>query len=104
MGYLEVEPIIIDEVHIALGGGSDGYKARFCNISATGVSASTITGLRTRISDNEVQLQLAINIPTINVIAQYRSSGTLIVVQASGAGNYWGEYGVCMNQLYSLYI
>lgn len=93
LGYPEVEPIILDELHIALGGGPDGYRAQFKNITARGVSALRITGLRTRMTDDEVQLQLAFSIPRIRAAARYRSSGTLILVQASGAGDYWGEYG-----------
>lgn len=93
LGYSEVEPIVLDELHIALGGGPDGYKAQFKDITAKGVSALRVTGLRTRLSDDEVQLQLALSIPKIRVAARYRSSGTLILVQASGAGDYWGEYG-----------
>lgn len=93
LGYPEVEPIILDELHIALGGGPNGYRAQFRNITARGVSSLRITGLRTRLSDDEVQLQLAFSIPKIRAGAKYRSSGTLILVQASGAGDYWGEYG-----------
>ncbi|XP_029677512.1 protein takeout [Formica exsecta] len=92
LGYPEVEPIILDELHIALGGGPDGYRAQFKNISARGVSTLRINALRTRLSDDEVQLQLALSIPKIRAAARYRSSGTLILVQASGAGDYWGEY------------
>ncbi|XP_011309504.1 protein takeout [Fopius arisanus] len=92
LGYPEVEPIILDEVRIALGGGPDGYNAQFRDVAARGVSALRITGLRTRISHDEVQIQLALNIPRIRAAAKYRSSGKLILVQASGAGDYWGEY------------
>ncbi|KAL2729618.1 protein takeout [Vespula squamosa] len=92
LGYSEVEPIILDELHIALGGGPDGYKAQFMDINAKGVSSLKVTGLRVRLSDDEVQLQLILNIPRIRAAAKYRSSGTLILVQASGAGDYWGEY------------
>lgn len=92
LGYPEVEPIILDELHIALGGGPDGYRAQFRNITARGVSSLRINGLRTRLSDDEVQLQLAFQIPKIRAAAKYRSSGTLILVKASGAGEYWGEY------------
>ncbi|XP_011631191.1 protein takeout [Pogonomyrmex barbatus] len=92
LGYPEVEPIILDELHIALGGGPNGYRAQFKDITARGVSALRITGLRTRLSDDEIQLQLAFSIPRIRAAARYRSSGTLILVQASGAGDYWGEY------------
>lgn len=35
---------------------------------------------------------MTFDIPRIQVKAQYRSSGVLILVQASGAGEYWGEY------------
>ncbi|CAG9829517.1 unnamed protein product [Diabrotica balteata] len=31
-------------------------------------------------------------IPKITAKAKYESSGVLILVQASGGGNYWGEY------------
>lgn len=40
-----------------------------------------------------LQFQLTLEIPKIKVRAQYRSSGVLILVQASGAGDYWGQYG-----------
>ena len=80
-------------MHIALGGGPDGYKAEFREVEAKGVSALRIKGLRTQITNDEVQLQLALTIPKIRAEAKYRSSGTLILVQASGAGDYWGEYG-----------
>ncbi|CAK9807225.1 Circadian clock-controlled protein daywake [Anthophora plagiata] len=92
LGYPEVEPIILDELHIALGGGPDGYRAQFKNVTARGVSTLRVTGLRARLSDDEVQLQLALSIPKIRAAAKYRSSGTLILVKASGAGDYWGEY------------
>ncbi|XP_031842169.1 juvenile hormone binding protein 2 isoform X1 [Nomia melanderi] len=92
LGYSDVEPIILDELHIALGGGPDGYRAQFKDITAKGVSALRVTGLRARLSDDEVQLQLALSIPKIRAAAKYRSSGTLILVKASGAGDYWGEY------------
>lgn len=42
---------------------------------------------------NSWQFQLSFTIPKISVIAKYRSSGVLIMVQASGGGDYWGEYG-----------
>jgi len=103
LGYPEVEPIILDELHIALGGGPDGYRAQFKDITAKGVSALRITGLRARLNDDEVQLQLAFSIPKIRAAARYRSSGTLILVQASGAGDYWGEYGKSVNDSSVIY-
>lgn len=90
--YPEVEPIILDEVNIALGGGPNGYKAQFREVTARGVSALIVERVLSNITDEEVQLQLTLNIPKIRAVAKYRSSGTLILVQASGAGDYWGEY------------
>ncbi|XP_015174517.1 PREDICTED: protein takeout [Polistes dominula] len=92
LGYPEVEPIILDELHIALGDGPNGYKAQFMDIHAKGVSSLKVTNLRARLSDDEVQLQLVLSIPKIRANAKYRSTGTLILVQASGAGDYWGNY------------
>lgn len=40
-----------------------------------------------------LQFQMTFEIPRIRVKAQYRSTGVLILVKASGAGDYWGEYG-----------
>lgn len=37
---------------------------------------------------------MTFEIPHIQVKAKYRSSGVLILVSASGAGDYWGEYGI----------
>lgn len=36
---------------------------------------------------------MTFDIPKIKVRADYESSGVLILVQASGSGQYWGEYG-----------
>lgn len=40
------EPVIVDEIGIALGAGPDGYRASFRNIHAYGVSNLTITQVR----------------------------------------------------------
>lgn len=42
---------------------------------------------------DSLQFQLTLEIPHIAATAQYRSSGVLLLVKASGAGEYWGEYG-----------
>lgn len=42
-----------------------------------------------------LQFQLSFFIPKIMAQARYRSSGVLIMVKASGGGEYWGEYGEC---------
>ncbi|EFA03555.2 protein takeout [Tribolium castaneum] len=90
LGITEPEPIIIDEIGIALGSGPDGYRASFRNIHAYGVSNITVTGVRSDVDSN--QFQFTLYIPKISARANYESSGVLMLVQASGGGEYWGEY------------
>nr|XP_023025369.1 uncharacterized protein LOC111513398 [Leptinotarsa decemlineata] len=89
------EPIIIDEIQLALGSGPDGYRATFRNIEAYGVSNISVVGVRSDIETG--QYQLTMYIPKINVRAKYESSGVLILIQATGGGNYWGEYEAALN-------
>jgi len=42
----QAEPILIDEISIALGSGPDGYRATFKDIEAYGVSNMSIVGVR----------------------------------------------------------
>ncbi|XP_028174784.1 protein takeout isoform X3 [Ostrinia furnacalis] len=86
----ESEPIVIDELSIALGGGPDGYRATFKDIHATGASNMTITNVRSDLETH--QFQLTLFGPHISARARYRSSGVLLLVRASGGGDYWGEY------------
>jgi len=81
------EPVTIDEIGIALGSGPDGYRASFRNIQAFGVSNSTVTAVRSDIDTH--QFQFTFYIPHISARAQYESTGVLILVQASGGGDYW---------------
>ncbi|XP_050353611.1 protein takeout [Nymphalis io] len=84
------DSIVIDELSIALGGGPDGYKATFKDINASGVDDVTITNVRSDL--DTYQFQLTLSIPHISTTARYRSSGILLLVRASGGGDYWGEY------------
>ncbi|NP_001191889.1 juvenile hormone binding protein-like precursor [Acyrthosiphon pisum] len=90
LGIEEVEPIVIDEINLSLGSGPDGYRATFKDIQAFGVSNLTVNQVRSDL--NTLQFQLTFSIPKISAIAHYRSSGVLIMVQATGGGEYWGEY------------
>lgn len=46
VGLTEVEPVILDEIKLALGSGPDGYRATFRDVKAYGISNLTITGVR----------------------------------------------------------
>lgn len=90
LGIYEVEPIILDEINLSLGSGPNGYRATFRDIEAYGVSNLTVNAVRSDL--DTMQFQLSFTIPRISVNAKYRSSGVLIMVQASGGGDYWGIY------------
>ncbi|XP_058823762.1 uncharacterized protein LOC131684689 [Topomyia yanbarensis] len=90
IGIVDVEPVIVDEISIALGSGPDGYRATFKNIEAFGVSNLTVVNVRSDI--DTYQFQMTFEIPKIKARAQYKSSGVLLLLQASGSGDYWGEY------------
>ncbi|KAL1380358.1 hypothetical protein pipiens_003587 [Culex pipiens pipiens] len=90
IGITDVEPVVVDEISIALGSGPDGYRASFKNIEAFGVSNLTFVNIRSDI--DTLQFQMTLEIPRIKAKAQYKSSGVLLLLQASGSGEYWGEY------------
>lgn len=46
IGITEPEPVVIDEIGIALGSGPDGYRATFRNINAYGISNISVTAIR----------------------------------------------------------
>lgn len=98
LGMEEVEPVVVDEINIQLGGGPDGYRATFRDIEAYGVSNLTLTNIRSDI--DSLQFQMTFEIPHIRVRAKYQSSGVLILVKASGAGDYWGEYDGIRAKIY----
>lgn len=97
-----MEPVIVDEISIALGSGPDGYRATFSNIEAFGVSNLTFVNVRSDI--DTLQFQMTLEIPLIKARAQYVSSGVLLLIQASGSGQYWGEYGNSNNFCSSTHI
>lgn len=98
LGITNIEPIVIDEIHLALGSGPDGYRATFRDINAYGVSNMTVIGARSDLSSN--QFQFTFYVPKISVRGHYRSSGVLIMVPATGGGEYWGEYEDCKAKVY----
>uniref|UniRef100_A0A8D8LL64 Circadian clock-controlled protein n=1 Tax=Cacopsylla melanoneura TaxID=428564 RepID=A0A8D8LL64_9HEMI len=98
LGVTNVEPIVIDEIHLALGSGPNGYRATFKEVTAYGVSNMTVIGARSDLSSN--QFQFTFHVPKISIRAHYRSSGVLIMVPATGGGEYWGEYDDCKAKVY----
>lgn len=46
IGVDRPEPVVIDEISIALGSGPDGYRATFRDINAFGISNVSVTAIR----------------------------------------------------------
>ncbi|XP_070504021.1 protein takeout-like isoform X1 [Chironomus tepperi] len=92
LDLVDVEPVIIDEISISLGDpeDEDAYRATFRNIEAYGVSNITLAKVRSDI--DTYQFQLTYEIPRIRVRSNFESSGVLLLIKASGNGDYWGDY------------
>ncbi|KAJ9577482.1 hypothetical protein L9F63_005983 [Diploptera punctata] len=87
LGVTEIEPVYIDEIAIAL------VRDLMATELYSGTSKLRTQQLDSRGTDlDTLQFQLSFYAPLINARAHYRSSGVLIMVKASGGGDYWGEY------------
>ncbi|KAG5672045.1 hypothetical protein PVAND_002207 [Polypedilum vanderplanki] len=90
LGLEEIEPVYVDAIDIALGDTEDAYRATFTDIEAYGVSNISLARVRSDI--DTYQFQLTYEIPRIKVRSSFKSSGVLLLIKASGSGDYWGEY------------
>jgi hypothetical protein len=75
LGLDNVEPVVVDEISIALGEGPDAYRATFSNIEAYGVSNISLAKVRSDI--DTYQFQLTYEIPRIKVRSNFKSTGVL---------------------------
>lgn len=77
LDLVDVEPVIVDEISIALGNpdDEDAYRATFSNIEAYGVSNISLAKVRSDI--DTYQFQLTYEIPRIKVRSNFESSGVL---------------------------
>jgi hypothetical protein len=75
LGLDNVEPVVIDEISIALGEGPDAYRATFSNIETYGVSNISLAKVRSDI--DTYQFQLTYEIPRIKVRSNFKSTGVL---------------------------
>lgn len=81
----------MDQIMLKLEDNPNGGQVALKNIKAFGCSNLTITNLRSDIAT--LQFQITLEIPRITVRAQFEVSGVLMSFNASGSGDYWGEYG-----------
>lgn len=86
-----VEPFRMDELSLSLTTGPNGYKVTLRDLDIFGASNFTISDLK--LSQGSEPFQAHIKIPELKINARYTSSGVLIILPASGQGNFHSTLG-----------
>lgn len=81
-----VEPFIMDHLQLQLTGGPQGYRVHLKNMEIYGASNFTVENLK--LSENDKPFEARITIPKLNIKAKYSSTGVLIIIPASGSGDF----------------
>ncbi|XP_031629960.1 uncharacterized protein LOC116345055 [Contarinia nasturtii] len=81
-----VEPFIMDSLSLQLTGGHDGYRINLKNMEIFGASNFTVKSIK--LSENNRPFEARIAIPRLSIRAKYASSGVLLIIPASGAGDF----------------
>lgn len=81
-----VEPFIMDHLQLQLTGGPQGYRVHLRNMEIFGASNFTLEELK--LSENGKPFEATISIPRLNIRAKYQSTGVLIIIPASGNGDF----------------
>lgn len=86
-----VEPFRMDELSLSLTTGPNGYKVTLRDLDIYGASNFTISDLK--LSHGDAPFEAHIKIPELKINARYTSSGVLIILPASGQGNFHSTLG-----------
>lgn len=81
-----VEPFVMDHLQLQLTGGPQGYRIHLKNMEILGASNFTVEDLK--LSENGKPFEASISIPRLNIRAKYQSTGVLIIIPASGNGDF----------------
>lgn len=81
-----VEPFVMDHLQLQLTGGPQGYRIHLRNMEVFGASNFTVEELK--LSEGGKPFQASIAIPRLNIRAKYQSTGVLIIIPASGNGDF----------------
>lgn len=88
-----VEPFIVDHLQLQLTGGSEGYRVHLKHVEIYGASNFTVQNLK--LADGERPFESTVFIPKLTIKAKYSSSGVLIIIPASGGGDFAAIFGEC---------
>lgn len=81
-----VEPFIMDHLQLQLTGGPQGYRVHLKHMEVFGASNFSVDSIN--LSENNSPFQATIIMPKLTIRAKYSSSGVLIIIPASGAGDF----------------
>lgn len=81
-----VEPFIMDHLQLQLTGGPQGYRIHLRNMEVFGASNFTVEDLK--LSEDGKPFEATIAIPKLTIRAKYQSTGVLIIIPASGNGDF----------------
>jgi hypothetical protein len=80
------EPFLMDSLSLALTGGPNGYKINLKDMEVFGASNFTVRSIK--LAEGTKPFEAVITIPKLVIAAKYTSSGVLIIIPASGGGEF----------------
>lgn len=86
-----VEPFKMDALSLQLTDGPQGYKITLKNIDVFGVSDFRVMSVI--LGDDVKPFSARIYFPNLQIEANYTSSGVLLIIPASGSGEFHANFG-----------
>lgn len=86
-----IEPFVVDHLQLQLTGGAEGYRVHLKHVEIFGASNFTVQNMR--LAEDDKPFELAVYIPKLTIKAKYSSSGVLIIIPASGGGDFAAIFG-----------
>jgi hypothetical protein len=81
-----VEPFLMDSLSLQLTGGPQGYRVNLKNMEIFGASNFSVKTIK--LGEGNKPFEARITIPRLTIKARYSSSGVLLIIPASGAGDF----------------
>lgn len=81
----------MDSLALQLTGGPQGYKITLMNMEVFGASEFKVNSMK--LSENGKPFQAQIYMPKLRIEAEYTSSGVLLIIPASGHGEFHAVFG-----------
>ena len=85
------EPFRLDELSLALTVGPKGYRINLRDLDVNGITDYVVWNFS--VDAQSGRYALDVTIPELRIVADYSSSGTLIIIPASGSGEFHGILG-----------